>query len=90
MPVGHHDSEINDIQWRICFPGQQHLVLDLTDVQILCYASTCRSEYNPQYPLFYYTNFLHCRLCELVRLYPSFDMNLRMSGNQVDKKLSMI
>jgi hypothetical protein len=38
MPVGHHDSEINDIQWRISFPGQHHLVLDLTDVQILCYA----------------------------------------------------
>jgi hypothetical protein len=37
-PVGHHDSQTNDIQWRISFPGEQNLLLDLTEVQILCYA----------------------------------------------------
>ena len=37
-PVGHHDSQNNDIQWRISFPGEHNLLLDLTDVQILCYA----------------------------------------------------
>ena len=37
-PVGHHDSNNNDIQWRISFPGERSLLLDLTDVQILCYA----------------------------------------------------
>jgi len=37
-PVGHHDSKYNDIQWRISFPGERSLLLDLTDVQILCYA----------------------------------------------------
>jgi hypothetical protein len=37
-PVGHHDSHNNDIQWRISFPGEHNLLLDLTDVQILCYA----------------------------------------------------
>jgi hypothetical protein len=37
-PVGHYDSKQNDIQWRIFFPGEQSLFLDLTDVQILCYA----------------------------------------------------
>jgi hypothetical protein len=36
-PVGHHDSQNNDIQWRISFPGETSLLLDLTDVQILCY-----------------------------------------------------
>jgi hypothetical protein len=38
VPVGHHDSKNNDIQWRISFPGERSLLLDLTDVQILCYA----------------------------------------------------
>ena len=38
VPVGHHDSQNNDIKWRISFPGEQSLILDLTDVQILCYA----------------------------------------------------
>jgi hypothetical protein len=38
VPVGHHDSKNNDIQWRISFPGEQNLLLDLTDVQTLCYA----------------------------------------------------
>jgi hypothetical protein len=37
-PVGHHDSQNNDIQWRISFPGEHNLSLDLTDVQIFCYA----------------------------------------------------
>jgi hypothetical protein len=37
-PVGHHDSQNNDIQWRISFPGEQTLVFDFNDVQILCYA----------------------------------------------------
>jgi hypothetical protein len=37
-PVGYHDSQNNDIQWRISFPGEQTLVFDLSDVQILCYA----------------------------------------------------
>jgi hypothetical protein len=37
-PVGHHDSKYNDIQWRISFPGERSLLIDLTDVQILCYA----------------------------------------------------
>ena len=37
-PVGHHDSKNNDIQWRISFPGELSLLLDLTDVQALCYA----------------------------------------------------
>ena len=37
-PVGHHDSKNKDIQWRISFPGERSLLLDLTDVQILCYA----------------------------------------------------
>jgi len=37
-PVGHHDSKNNDIQWRISFPGERSLLLDITDVQILCYA----------------------------------------------------
>ena len=36
-PVGHRDSENNDIQWRISFPGEQSLLLDFTEVQILCY-----------------------------------------------------
>jgi hypothetical protein len=38
VPVGHHDSQNNDIQWRISFPGERSLLLDLNDVQILCYA----------------------------------------------------
>jgi hypothetical protein len=38
VPVGHYDSEDNDIQWRISFPGERSLFLDLTDVQIVCYA----------------------------------------------------
>jgi hypothetical protein len=38
VPVGHHDGIDNDIQWRISFPGERSLLLDLTDVQILCYA----------------------------------------------------
>ena len=38
VPVGHHASKNNDIQWRISFPGERSLPLDLTDVQILCYA----------------------------------------------------
>ena len=38
VPVGHHDSKNSDIQWRISFPGERSLLLDLTDVQILCYA----------------------------------------------------
>ena len=38
VPVGHHDSQNNDIQWRISFPGEQTLIFDLSDVQILCYA----------------------------------------------------
>ena len=38
IPVGHHDGIGNDIQWRISFPGERSLLLDLTDVQILCYA----------------------------------------------------
>jgi hypothetical protein len=37
-PVGHRDSKNNDIQWRISFPGERSLLLDLTDVQIVCYA----------------------------------------------------
>jgi hypothetical protein len=37
-PVGHHDGIDSDIQWRISFPGEQTLVFDLNDVQILCYA----------------------------------------------------
>ena len=37
-PVGHHDSLTNDLQWRISFPGERNLLLDLTEVQILCYA----------------------------------------------------
>jgi hypothetical protein len=37
-PVGHHDSQNSDIQWRISFPGERSLLLDLTEVQILCYA----------------------------------------------------
>ena len=36
--VGHHDSKNNDIQSRISFSSEQNLPLDLTDVQILCYA----------------------------------------------------
>jgi hypothetical protein len=36
--VGHHDSQNNDIQWRISFPGERSLLLDLNEVQILCYA----------------------------------------------------
>ena len=36
--VGHHDSKHNDVQWRISFPGERSLLLELTDVQILCYA----------------------------------------------------
>ena len=36
-PVGHHDSQNNDIQCRISFPGETSLLLYLTDVQILCY-----------------------------------------------------
>jgi hypothetical protein len=38
VPVGHHESPNSDIQWRISFPGEQSLLLDLTDVQILCNA----------------------------------------------------
>ena len=38
VSVGYHDSETNDIQWRISFPGEQNLLFDLTDVQMLCYA----------------------------------------------------
>ena len=38
VPLGHHDSQNNDIQWRISFPGERSLLLDLTDVQLLCYA----------------------------------------------------
>jgi hypothetical protein len=37
-PVGHRDSKNNDIQWRISFPGERSLLLDLNEVQILCYA----------------------------------------------------
>ena len=37
VPVGHHDSQNKDIQWRISFPGERSLLLDLTEVQILCY-----------------------------------------------------
>ena len=37
-PVGHYDGKNNDIQWRISFPGEQSVILDLYDVQILCYA----------------------------------------------------
>ena len=37
-PVGHHDSTNNDIQWCISFPGEQNILLHLTDIQILCYA----------------------------------------------------
>ena len=37
-PVGHHDSQNNDIQWRISFSGEYDLFLDLTDVQAWCYA----------------------------------------------------
>jgi hypothetical protein len=36
--VGHHDSKTNDIHWRISFPSERSLFLDLTDVQILFYA----------------------------------------------------
>ena len=36
--VVHHESENNDIQWRISFPGEQTLFFDLSHVQILCYA----------------------------------------------------
>jgi hypothetical protein len=36
-PVGHHDSQNNDIQWRISFPGEKNLLLDLSDVLIFCY-----------------------------------------------------
>ena len=36
--IGHHDSKNNDIQWRITFHGKRNLLLNLTDVQILCYA----------------------------------------------------
>ena len=28
-PVGHHDGIDNDIQWRISFPGEHNLLLDL-------------------------------------------------------------
>jgi hypothetical protein len=38
VPVGHYESEDNDIQWPISFPGERSLLLDLTDVQIVCYA----------------------------------------------------
>ena len=38
VPVGHHDSQNNDMQWRISFPGEHNLFLELTDVQQLCYA----------------------------------------------------
>ena len=38
VPIGHHDSKDTDKQWRISFPGERSLLLDLTDVQILCYA----------------------------------------------------
>ena len=31
-------SQNNDMQWRISFPVERSLPLDLTDVQILCYA----------------------------------------------------
>ena len=37
VPVGHHDSNNNDIQWRISFPGERSLLLDLNDVQLFCY-----------------------------------------------------
>jgi hypothetical protein len=37
-PVGHHDGIDNDIQWRISFPGEHNLLLDLNDVHKLCYA----------------------------------------------------
>ena len=37
-PVGNRDCKNNDIQWRISFPGEQSLLLDITEVQILCYA----------------------------------------------------
>ena len=30
-------SQNNDIQWRISFPVEQSLLLDLTDVQALCF-----------------------------------------------------
>jgi hypothetical protein len=36
-PVDNRDCQNKDIQWRISFPGEQSLLLDLTDVQILCY-----------------------------------------------------
>ena len=32
VPVGHNDSKNNDIQWRISFPGERSLLVDLTDV----------------------------------------------------------
>ena len=38
VPVGHHDSQNNDIHWRISFPGEHNLLLDFTDIQLLCYA----------------------------------------------------
>jgi hypothetical protein len=37
-PVGHRDSKNNDIKWRISLPGERSLLLDLNEVQILCYA----------------------------------------------------
>jgi hypothetical protein len=37
VPIGHHDGKNNDIQWRISFPGESNLLLDLNDIQILCY-----------------------------------------------------
>jgi hypothetical protein len=37
VPIGHHDSQNNGIQWRISFPGEHSLLLDFTDVQVLCY-----------------------------------------------------
>jgi hypothetical protein len=37
VPEGHHESTNNDIQWSISFPGEHYLLLDLTDVQMLCY-----------------------------------------------------
>jgi hypothetical protein len=37
-PVGYHGGIDNDIQWCISFPGEHNLLLELNDVQILCYA----------------------------------------------------
>jgi hypothetical protein len=58
-PVGHHDSRDNDIQWRIYFPGERSLLLDLNDVQILCYAliKIILKETHQQFPLTFFLSF---------------------------------